>query len=275
MYHLGVVSFLNSRPLVAGLENNHRFELLYEAPAVLDGWLQEGLVDAALAPIVDVLHACGRYRVLSDAGIASDAETMTVRVFSRVPPDRIRTLDVDCDSHTSAALARVIWQRVYKCRLELRRIDARAENLERCESVLLIGDKVVQAMKMGFPYELDLGGAWRTHTGLPFVFAVWTYRADVKRKRRAAFDPVELGGLLAEARDRGVAMAPDLAKTYGPERGWPVDLAERYLTKSLRFKLDENCIAGANLFAKYCAELDLVPIGATIPWPESLTGATK
>lgn len=275
MYRLGVVSFLNSRPLIAGLEDNHRFELMYEAPAVLDGWLQEGVVDAALVPTVDVLHACGRYQVLSDACIGSDGETMTVRVFSRIPPDRICALSIDADSHTSAALAAVIWQRVYRRRLELRRIDARPENLSRCESVLLIGDKVVRAMEMGMPYELDLGGAWRLHSGLPFVFAVWAYRADVVRKKRAAFDPAELAHLLSAARDRGVASAVELARKHGPERGWPVELAERYLTKSLRFKLDASCVAGADLFARYCTELDLVPLGARVPWPESLTAAAK
>ena len=275
MYRLGVVSFLNSRPLIAGLEDNHRFELMFEAPAILDGWLQEGLVDAALVPIVDVLHACGRYRVVSDACIGSESETMTVRVFSRTPPDRIRALSVDGDSHTSAALATVIWQRVYKRKLELRRIDARHENLTQCDSVLLIGDKVVQAMNLGFPYELDLGGAWRLHSGLPFVFAVWAYRADVERKKRAAFDAEELGQMLSAARDRGVAAAENLAQIYGPERGWPVELAERYLTKSLCFKLDGRCIEGANRFARYCAEADIVPAGAAIPWPSAVDAGGK
>jgi len=99
-----------------------------------------------------------------------------VRIFAQVPPDRIRTLWVDTDSHTSVALARVLWRELYVRDLESRTIDTRREDLRACEAVLLIGDKVVSPQRGSFAYEVDLGGAWRQHTGLPFVFAVWAMR---------------------------------------------------------------------------------------------------
>jgi len=174
LIRLGAVSFLNARPLIEGLEGREDVELFYDVPARLPALLDAGRVDAALTPLIDVIRSAGRYRVVSDACIGCDGETMTVRIFSQVSPDRIRTLHVDGDSHTSVALARVLWRELHGRELELRPLD-RSQDVGQLESVLLIGDKVVQRRR-GFAYEVDLGGAWRQHTGLPFVFAVWATR---------------------------------------------------------------------------------------------------
>lgn len=285
MYRLGVVSFLNARPLIAGLDTDGRVELLYDVPARLPQWLDDGKVDAALVPMVDVLLSGGRYRVLSDACIACDGETMTVRIFSQVPPDRVQTLWVDGDSHTSVVLARLLWRQLYDRELALRRLDTRRDRLDQLESVLLIGDKVVDPARGSYAYEVDLGGAWRQQTGLPFVFAVWATLSDGATERRGDEEDVasgpragrgssgnlaDLRALLCQARDRGVAQTAEIATTYGPELGWPVELAQRYLTRCLKFKLDARSIEGANRFGRLCAEADLVPPDAEILWPKNL-----
>jgi hypothetical protein len=91
MPRLGVVSFLNSKPLIAGLDLRPEVQLTFDVPAKLPELLISGGVDAALVPIVDVLRAPQPWSIVSDACIACDGETMTVRVFSQVPPDRITT----------------------------------------------------------------------------------------------------------------------------------------------------------------------------------------
>lgn len=103
MWRLGVVSFLNARPLIEGLDQAPGVQCVFDVPAALPGRLEHREVDAALIPIIDVLRGGGRYHVLSDACIGCDGETMTVRVFSQVPPNRIDALWVDPDSHTSVA----------------------------------------------------------------------------------------------------------------------------------------------------------------------------
>jgi len=262
VYRLGVVSFLNARPLIAGLDTDRGAALLYDVPARLPAWLDGDRVDAALVPIIDVLRAGGRYRVLSDACIACDGETMTVRVFSQVPPDRIERLWTDGDSHTSVALADVLWRELYGRRLELTPFDARHEDAAGHEAVLLIGDKVVDPARGKFAYEVDLGGAWRQHTGLPFVFAVWAAPVEMPEPQRAA-----LGALLAGWRDRGVARAGRLAEAYAKPAGWPVELARRYLTRCLSYRLDARAVEGAEHFARLCVELELVEPPAVIDWP--------
>jgi len=262
---LGVVSFLNSRPLIEGLATDPTVTLHPDVPARLPALLKSGVADAALVPVIDVLRSENRWQVVSDACIGCDGETMTVRVFAQRPPDRVDTLWIDRDSHTSVALATVIWRELFGRTVTLRVFDPLADPLAARDAVLLIGDKVVDPRRAGFAYEVDLGGAWRQHTGLPFVFALWAARPGTAPAR---YD--EIAGKLATARDRGVARAAEIARVDGPQHGWPVDLAERYLTRCLRFTLDARMIAGAERFARSCAELELIPPAARIHWPAEL-----
>jgi len=288
MIRLGVVSFLNARPLIEGLDKVEGVQCVFDVPAALPQRLAAGDVDAALVPVIDLLRCGGRFRVISDACIACDGETMTVRVFARVPPERIRTLWVDCDSHTSVALAVVLWRELFGRELALQPCQPRIDDLSAAEAVLLIGDKVVDPGRGHFAYEVDLGGAWREHTGLPFVFAAWACQCTPRCGQRAwpagfpADEPTSsaaqqdrasadhLATLLSAARDRGVAQAAQIAVRDGPKHGWPVALAQRYLTRCLKFTLDASVVAGANRFARLCAAAGLVPPDAEILWPAAL-----
>lgn len=265
MWRLGVVSFLNSQPLIDGLCARPDVACRFAVPAALPRLLDDGEVDAALVPIIDVLRGDGRYRVLSDACIGCDGETMTVRVFSQTPPDRVTALHADTDSHTSVNLARVLWRELYGRELEIRPLDASGGLRSAAAAqpaVLLIGDKVVDPARGGFAYEVDLGGAWRAHSGLPFVFAVWAVRRETAEEGNLA----ELAALLSAARDRGVRRAVEIARDAGPRHGWAPAIAERYLTRCLRFTLDERMLAGANLFGRMCAAAGLAPPAQELAW---------
>ena len=281
MLRLGVVSYLNSRPLIDGLAADD-LVLDFDVPARLSERLLIGQFDAALIPLADVIRNPGRLGVISDACIASDGETMTVRVFSQVPPDRIRTLHVDLDSHTSVALARILWQELYARELDLRPFETRTLLTDRpaphdeIESVLLIGDKVVDSRRGSFAYEVDLGGAWRQLTGLPFVFAVWAMRisapaptcpeSGAPQISAPSTAHSQLFARLAEARDRGVARAAEIARSQGPALGWTPAAADRYLTRCLKFTLDGRMLAGAELFASHCRKMGIAPRDSAIIW---------
>ena len=249
-HRLGVVSFLNARPLVEGLDADSGLSLTYEVPALLPGLLESGGVDVALVPVIDIVRPHRRWKIVSDACIGCDGETLTVRIFSRVPPDEIQTLHVDGDSHTSVALATVVWEEMFGRRLRILPFDASA-NLGDCEAVLLIGDKVVSRRLPELDIETDLGGAWKSLTGLPFVFAVWAAPQD--------YAVGELPRVFAEARDVGVARAADIARECASGLGWPVELAVRYLTQRLKFRLTPQHRAGLDLFLKMVQQQDLVP----------------
>jgi chorismate dehydratase len=249
-FTLGVVSFLNSVPLIEGLAENPQVDLHFAPPARLADKLRSGRVDAALIPVVDLANGPGReypgirWQRVSDACIAADGPTMTVRVFSRVPPEAVTTLHADVDSHTSVNLARLTWLHRFNRRINLEPLSD-VDNLEDCETVLLIGDKVVTTPTHDFEYDIDLGQAWKEWTGLPFVFAVWTAPEDRDHQR--------LGELLNQARDRGVERAVELAAEQGPRHGWPVELAEEYLTQRMKYHLTDPALKGMLRFANLAA----------------------
>lgn len=281
---LGAVSFLNAKPLIHGLAARGDVRITCDVPAALAERLDGGEFDAALVPVFDVLRRGDAWRVVSDACIGSDGETMTVRVFSRVPPDRVHVLHADVDSHTSVNLARVLWRELFDRRLEIRPLDTRAVSpaeMHHAEAVLLIGDKVVDPARGHFGYEVDLGGAWRAHTGLPFVFAVWAARNSEWRmangetgRDAAASIRYSQFAILNSARDAGVARADALAAEFGPRHGWPVELARRYLTRCLCFTLDARMIEGANLFARLLARDGLIGDGAALSCPDAASATT-
>lgn len=221
---LGVVSFLNARPLRETLDDRDDVSLLPDVPARLGERLDRGECDAALLPIVDYWPRRDRLEIVSDACIGSDGETLTVRVFSAGPPDRIEQLHVDGDSHTSVTLARLIWRELYGRTLHLRPYSG-----EPATAVLLIGDKVVTRRPRGFGFEVDLGAAWKHLTGLPFVFAAWYGRrgSDLQAASR----------MLSEARDAGVAHAREIARRMAPLHGWPIDVAEHYLCDVMKYSI--------------------------------------
>jgi chorismate dehydratase len=101
------------------------------------------------------------------------------------------------------------------------------------ETVLLIGDKVVVDAPPAdrYPYQLDLGQAWREATGLPFVYALWACRQD------RTGDPLvrAASALLDRQRRHNRTRLDWIAARHAPEHRWPTDLARRYLGEYLRY----------------------------------------
>ena len=251
-WRLGVVSYLNAKPLIAGLDRDPDVQLVYEVPARLALLLDEGAVDAALVPVIDLVQEERAWRIVSDACIGCDGETLTVRVFSRVAAESITRLHVDGDSHTSVALATIIWRELYGTLLDITPFVGKTA-LEQCEAVLLIGDKVVNDRPAGCEIETDLGSAWKSLTSLPFVFAVWA--------APRGFDVTGLAERLSRARDNGVRAAPMIAADFGPGMGWPVTLATRYLTQRLKFTLGPRQRRGLDRFLELAEAHKIVSTG--------------
>ncbi|MEE8169782.1 MAG: menaquinone biosynthesis protein [Phycisphaerae bacterium] len=260
---LGVVSYLNALPLIEGLDAEPGCALRPAVPSALLSLLLSDDVDAALLPIVDLYRGPIRLRIISDGCIACDGETMTVRVFSKAPPDRVTRLQADTDSHTSIVLARLVWRELYGRALEVRPRNAPNESFapER-DAVLLIGDKVVTDRPRGFGFEVDLGAAWKHLTGLPMVFAVWAVRDN----RLDAEETERIALMLSSARERGIARASTIAEREGPRHGWPVELARHYLTRALCYTLDERMQSAMKRFASMASEAGLIePAGLAAP----------
>lgn len=264
-FDIGCVSYLNSKPLIEPLMDNPAVRVHFAVPAGLLDLVSRGQVCCALLPMVDYHHSPLDLLLLPAGGIACDGPTLTVRIFSRVPPQRISHLYADTDSHTSVVLAQVILREFYGVRPDVVPLpaDAGDQNRQPHETMLLIGDKVVNAAPPPgeFPWQLDLGQQWKQFTKLPFVFAMWMIRADVA--------PGHLPRLLLEARERGSTMTAELVNRYARQRHWPPDLAHDYFTKYLQYEITPAARSGIETFFALAQRHGLLAIRRPVRYLEN------
>lgn len=263
---IGTVRFLNTRPLIHGLEHLDGLTLLPAVPAHLAGMLETGEADIALVSLIDAARARTPLAILPVGMIGSDGPTVTVRLFGPGPIDSIREVWADTDSHTSVALCRLLLGRVYGVRPHFRDFNARermplgpdaAASPDPGTAILLIGDKVVcdPPDPAVHPTLLDLGEAWKRWTGLPFVYAAWMCRAE-----EAATPAIALAAALLDRQRRHNAMRLDsIAAAHAPGAGWPPDLAREYLTRSMRYEFGPREREASQRFIDECAALGIAP----------------
>ena len=104
---IGAVSYLNTKPLVYGLDAfPDQFDVRFDVPAKCAELLHENKVDLGLIPAIEYLR--GDYAIVPGISIASFGDVATVAVFTRKPMDRVETLALDLSSRTSVALTRVL-----------------------------------------------------------------------------------------------------------------------------------------------------------------------
>lgn len=256
---LGSVSFVNARPLIYGLDAQPDVQLTLDVPANLLDGLRASRFDLALLPVIDYQRMDG-LQILPAGGIGSDGHTLTVRIFSTTPIEQIRTLACDPDSHTSVALARVVLSRAYGLRPEF--TELRRDVSVVHDAQLLIGDKVICEEPAGYPYQLDLGQAWKDLTGMPFVFAAWMGRAQAMTETADA--------TLRAAKWAGLANVDEIVERYAVPRGWPAGIARDYLTRYLQFDIEDRQFEAIRTFHRFAAEEGIIP---NPPRPLSVWGA--
>ncbi len=262
---IGIVEYLNTAPLIDGLVGTAGLELVRAVPSRIIDLLLGDRVDIGLVSLIDTARSPRPLAILPAGMIGCDGPTLTVRLFSSVPIDRITRVHADTDSHTSVCLAKILFDRLYGLHPRFLDYDAREQAGEGLadpgsggpwpEALLLIGDKVVSdcPAAVRYPHQLDLGEAWRGFTGLPFVYAVWACRAD----RVDALRP--WAALLDRTRRRNLARADRVVAEHAPEHGWPLDLAGEYLGHRLRYDFDDRAAEGARRFLRLASESGLAP----------------
>ena len=270
---VGYVRYLNTLPLVTGLDKLDGLEPIPAAPSHLVGLLERGEADVSLVSLIDAARTPGL--VLLPVGmIGCDGPTLTVRVFSRVPIDKVTRVHVDAESHTSGVLCRVVLHMLHGLSPEFVEYNAREhvtpaepDGAEPPETILLIGDKVVTdpPPEGDYPHTIDLGQAWHEQTGLPFVYAVWMCRGDDAGTPAIA----TASGMLDRLRRRNRERLGWIVRTRAAAFGWPEDLALHYLRDRLRFAVDARAREGAELFVRTAAELGVVP-EASLAWGDAV-----
>lgn len=254
---VGAVNYLNTKPLVYGLERfAPRAEVVMDYPSRLADDLAAGRLDVALIPSIEFFHD-PNYAIVSDACIACRGPVLSVKLFSRVPPEAIRTLALDEGSRTSVALVRILLGERYGVEPQLQSlpVDAALSDASS-DAVLLIGDRAIHSPGGNFQVVWDLGDEWCRWAELPFVFAMWVARAGA-----------ELDGLdaaLAAARDAGLANLEEIAAREAAPLGLTRPQCVHYLRDNLYFYLGQREQQGLELFYRKAAQRGLVPEGIEI-----------
>jgi chorismate dehydratase len=291
MVRIGAVNYLNSKPLVCGLEAlAPEVRLSFDLPSRLADSLAAGRLDVALIPTVEFFRAPG-YRVVSDACVACRGPVLSVKLHFRVPPTDVRCVALDEGSRTSSALTQILLAELHGVRPQFEPLPIGC-GLEGsgADAVLLIGDRAIvsshadasdkERLRIAdfglriashnpkseirnpksipdsgdeFVEVWDLGEVWCRWTGLPFVFAMWIARPEVQA--------VEVAPVLNEARDAGLRQLTAIAAREADLLGISRVLAAGYLRENLHFKLGRKERAGLRLFYQLCVKHGLAPAG--------------
>ncbi len=218
----GSVPYLNVAPLVRGLEG--RLALL--PPSQLAVALRRGEIDAGLLSITEALFDdC--YDILDGPCVASDGEVYSVILAHRRPLAEARVVHCHNASLTSVNLLRVLLaeQGLHPHLESLAHVEEAANH----DFVLLIGDPAIRFRQQHPLHAVtDLGLAWKSLTGLPFVFAVWVLRRDT--------DTTVLRRLLCDAAARGERELEEVIRTAA---GFDEAFRRRYLTSCVSHRLGE------------------------------------
>ena len=249
---LGAVSYLNTKPLVYGLDAyRDRFDVRFDVPAKCAELLHEGRVDLGLIPAVEYLR--GTYAIVPDISIASDGDVATVAIFTRKPIDTVQALALDLSSRTSVALTRVLCAKHWRIAPKFTPAEPDLDSmLLRADAALVIGDPAfeIDPFKHGLA-KIDLGAEWKALTGLPFVYAMWVGRPGAASPEQCR--------ALQEARDAGVANLPQIAKQVARGSARLEQRVLTYLRDNLRYGLGDAEQAGLRRFHELAAEIGVVP----------------
>jgi chorismate dehydratase len=173
---VGIVSYLNTRPLIYGLwlpPVSEQIELIEEHPARLADMLISGEIDLGLIPVAAIPQLKEHY-IIGDYCIGTEGEVASVCLFSEVPVQEIKKVYLDYQSRSSVALLQWLMKEYWGIHPEIIHAedDSFRKEIKGTTAGLVIGDRAFEQRKVS-TFIYDLGAEWRSITGLPFVFAAW------------------------------------------------------------------------------------------------------
>lgn len=244
---VGVVGYLNTKPLVYGLQHlpvKDKIELVEGHPARIADLLISKEIDLGLVPVA-VLPEIGQYYIVGDYCIGADGEVASVCLFSEVPLAEIKQVYLDYQSRSSVALLKWIMQEYWGINAEF--IDAENEDfrnkIKGTSAGLVIGDRAFEQRKVS-TFIYDLGQEWKKITGLPFVFAAWVSNKELAPDFIEEFN---------KANALGLTKLDEIVAAH------PFDLynLKKYFTIHISYVLDERKKRGMKKFLELVSEYNL------------------
>lgn len=234
-----MVSYLNTRPLLLGMEQSpfkERIELMKAYPAQIAQALLNDTIDIGLIPVA-IMPLLKQPKLVSKYVIGTEGEVASVALFSQVPMDQIEKVYLDYQSRTSVALAKILFKEYWKKEVEfLNATEGYISHINGKTAGIIIGDRALDSLDK-YEHIYDLGSAWKAYTGLPFVFAAWVANKPIPEEFMEAFDHANAYGL--DKLDEVIALIPASQQVY--------DL-HKYYTENISYEMTDEKRAGLELF---------------------------
>ena len=241
-WRIGAVSYLNTRPLLLGIEQEsflNSIDLVKSYPANIAQDLLSGKIDIGLVPVA-ILPQLSDPHIVSNYVIGANGAVASVALFSEVPIDEIKSIYLDYQSRTSVQLLKILLSQFWKKEVEfISATEGYIAQISGTTAGVIIGDRALENLSK-YPYVYDLSLAWKQHTGLPFVFAAWVANQPIPAAFMAAFDAANGYGLAHL--DEVIALIPAQEQVY--------DL-HKYYTENISYVYDEEMKQGLAAFLNF------------------------
>ena len=241
-WRIGAVSYLNTRPLLLGIEQEsflNSIDLVKSYPANIAQDLLSGKIDIGLVPVA-ILPQLSDPHIVSNYVIGANGAVASVALFSEVPIDEIKSIYLDYQSRTSVQLLKILLSQFWKKEVEfISATEGYIAQISGTTAGVIIGDRALENLSK-YPCVYDLSLAWKQHTGLPFVFAAWVANQPIPAAFMAAFDTANGYGLAHL--DEVIALIPAQEQVY--------DL-HKYYTENISYVYDEEMKQGLAAFLNF------------------------
>jgi chorismate dehydratase len=242
MVNISVVSYLNSKAFVSGLETNKtklNANITLDIPSESARKIIAGETDIALVPVA-ILPELDKFSIISNYCIGAFGKVHSVMLYSRVPLNNIHRIILDFHSRTSITLVKVLSRFFWKINPEF--IPASdgsfISEINENTAAVVIGDRTFK-LNGQYEYEFDLSEEWTHFTGLPFVFACW-----VSRKEHSS----EFLDLFNESLKSGLGSLDSIIQTE--QINHPEADIKDYLENRIHYNLGSEYHKGMNVFSE-------------------------
>ena len=154
----------------------------------------------------------------------------------------IKKVYLDYQSRTSVLLVQYLLKEYWQLNPVFKKAGVDFINeIKGTTAAVVIGDRAFKQRKIS-PYIYDLGEAWKKHTSLPFVFAVWVSNKALPASFIADFNAANQYGL--ERLDEVI--------TENPCNDFDL---KKYYTQHVQYRLDDVKRKGLHKFLCWCRHL--------------------
>jgi chorismate dehydratase len=244
---ISIVSYFNTLPFRYGLKNAeliNRIDLQEDIPSICAQKLKFKQVDIGLVPVA-LLPELDNYKIITDYCIGANGKVDSVKLYSDVPLNEIKTVTLDYQSRSSIKLTKILNKFYWKQNFEFK--DAKPgyeQNISGVNAAVVIGDRTF-SLNGTFKYEFDLAEEWKKMTGLPFVFAAWVTTSEVDERFISEFN---------EVLKNGIQNTEKAIQESGHKHPSTFDSLD-YLTNKISYELDDNKRKALDLFLNYIQKL--------------------